>query len=62
MLLAFISPGPMELCIVAVIAVLLFGKRLPAIARSVGSSFVQFKKGLNDVTDEAKEIKDKVNA
>lgn len=40
--------GPMEMMIVAGIALLLFGKRLPAVARSLGQGIVEFKKGLND--------------
>ena len=31
-------PGPFEMMIIAGIALLLFGKRLPSVARSVGSS------------------------
>ena len=46
--------GPTELVIVGIVGILLFGNRLPTIARSIGSSFVQFKKGLNDVQDEIK--------
>lgn len=55
--LAFFTPGPLELGIIAVIAVLLFGKRLPSIARSVGSSFIEFKKGIQGVEDEIEEAK-----
>ena len=43
--LAFL-PGPTELWIILGIAVLLFGHRLPGMARSLGSSIVEFKKGL----------------
>lgn len=53
--LAFGMPGPMELTIIAVIAVLIFGKRLPSIARSVGSSFVEFKRGIKHGIEDAKE-------
>jgi sec-independent protein translocase protein TatA len=42
--------GPMEMIIVMGIAVLLFGKRLPEVGRSLGKGIVEFKKGLNDVT------------
>ncbi len=44
-LLAFL-PGGMELWIILGIALLLFGHRLPGMARSLGSSIVEFKKGL----------------
>jgi sec-independent protein translocase protein TatA len=51
-LLAFGMPGTTELIIIAVIALLVFGRRLPDVARSVGKSIVEFKKGLKDVSSE----------
>ncbi len=48
----FPNIGPMELIIVMVIAVLLFGKRLPEVGRSLGKGIIEFKKGLNGVSDE----------
>lgn len=51
-LLAFITPGPVELCIVAGVALLLFGNRLPSVARSIGQSMFELKKGLNEAIDE----------
>jgi sec-independent protein translocase protein TatA len=48
----------MELAIVGVVAVLLFGSRLPSVMRSLGKSVTEFKRGLHDVTEDAnKEIK-----
>lgn len=44
--------SPQDWIIILVIAVLLFGKRLPEIGRSVGRTIVEFKKGLNQSTDE----------
>ena len=44
--------GPMEMIIVMGIAVLLFGKRLPEVGRSLGKGIVEFKKGLNGVGDD----------
>lgn len=41
--------GPQELVVIGVLAVVLFGKRLPEVARSVGGSYKQFRKGLSDM-------------
>jgi sec-independent protein translocase protein TatA len=50
--------GPTELIIVLVILVLLFGARkLPELARGLGASAKEFKKGLNDDKEEAKDAK-----
>ena len=49
---AFFSPGPMELMVVGVIALLLFGKRLPEVARSLGKGLVEFKKGIRGIEEE----------
>jgi sec-independent protein translocase protein TatA len=51
-MLAFFSPGPMEMLIIGVIAVLLFGKRLPEVGRSLGKGIVEFKKGLHGIEEE----------
>lgn len=41
--------GTAELIIILVVLLLLFGaKRIPEIARSIGRSLTQFKKGLKD--------------
>lgn len=44
--------GPMEMVIVGVIAVLLFGSRLPSVARSLGKSMTEFKRGMNELHSE----------
>lgn len=41
--------GPMEMLVVGVIALLLFGKKLPEVARGLGKSVTEFKRGLRDV-------------
>ncbi len=42
------APGAMELVIVLVIVMVLFGNRLPGTMRSLGQSLVQFKKGMRE--------------
>jgi sec-independent protein translocase protein TatA len=41
--------GMQELIIVGIVAVLLFGKRLPDVAKSLGHSYREFRKGLTDI-------------
>ncbi|HYE61119.1 MAG TPA: twin-arginine translocase TatA/TatE family subunit [Phycisphaerales bacterium] len=41
-----------ELLIIAGIALLIFGKRLPEVGRSLGKGIVEFKKGLKGVEEE----------
>ena len=48
------SPSPVQLLIVLVIALLLFGNRLPSVMRSLGKSVTEFKKGVNDIDDGVK--------
>lgn len=46
------NANPMELMILGLIALLLFGKRLPEVAKSLGKGIVEFKKGLSGVEEE----------
>ena len=45
--------GVPEMIVIGIIALLLFGKQLPEVARSLGKGVVEFKKGLNGIDDEA---------
>ena len=49
MTLAFGIPGSWEWILILVVALLIFGRRLPDVARSVGKSIVEFKKGIREV-------------
>lgn len=44
--------GVPEMIVIGIIALLLFGKRLPEVARSLGKGVVEFKKGLRGIDDE----------
>ncbi len=43
--------GLLEMLIVMGVAVLLFGKRLPEVGRSLGKGIIEFKKGLSGVAE-----------
>jgi len=53
--LAFISmPSGPEWIIVLVIGLLIFGRRLPDVGRSVGKTIIEFRKGIKEVEDDVK--------
>jgi sec-independent protein translocase protein TatA len=63
--LAFFSgqPGLPELLIILLVVVLLFGaKRLPEIARSLGKSLNEFKRGKDEVLDAVKDAEKDLEA
>ena len=47
--------GMFEMVLLGGLGLLLFGKRLPEVGRSLGRSIVEFKKGLKGVEDEVEE-------
>ncbi len=50
------TPGPIEIIIIGIIALLIFGKRLPEMARGLGASFNEFKKGVKEANDTKEDI------
>lgn len=52
--------SPIELAAVAVIAILLFGSNLPEVARSLGGSYREFRRGLNDMQQQFKDVEREV--
>ncbi len=54
----FETLGPLELILILAVVLLLFGaKRLPEMARSLGKSSREFKKGMKEGADEDEEAK-----
>ena len=51
-MLGFMGLGTVELIVVAVVILLLFGARLPRVMRSLGEGIVEFKRGINAGDDE----------
>jgi sec-independent protein translocase protein TatA len=59
---AFIqNMGSGEWMIILVIALLIFGRRLPEVARGLGKSVNEFKKGMREFQDSANEVASNVN-
>lgn len=48
--------GAVEAAIIGVVAVMLFGSRLPKVARQMGQSIVEFKRGFLEVDAECRKI------
>ena len=58
-LFAFGMPGPQEMIIVAVIGLLIFGPtRIPKMARSLGGTIVEFKRGIKGVKDDVADLEE----
>ena len=57
-LLAFL--GTWEIVVVLLVLLLLFGTRLPKLARSLGQSVNEFKGGLDDGKGAANDVKESV--
>ncbi|RKY12286.1 MAG: twin-arginine translocase TatA/TatE family subunit [Planctomycetota bacterium] len=52
MLAFFRSIGPFELVVILVIVLLLFGRRVPEIAKALGKGVREFKKGISGIGEE----------
>lgn len=50
-LFALFGLGPAEIAVLAVIAVLLFGRKLPEMGKYLGKSIIEFKKGMKGLEE-----------
>ena len=55
----FHAPSMGELIVIAAIGLLLFGKRLPEVGRSLGKGIVEFKKGLKGIDEDVEAASNK---
>lgn len=53
--------GHWELAVVGIVAILLFGKRLPSVCRSFGSSLMELKRGFLEVQAECESLEKTIN-
>jgi sec-independent protein translocase protein TatA len=51
-LFAFGLPGTTEMMVIGLVALLVFGNRLPSVMRSLGKSVTEFKKGVAGMEDD----------
>ena len=51
-------PGWAEVVLILLVAVLLFGRRLPDAARNIGKSLTEFKKGIRETQDDVNKATD----
>ena len=47
-----LAPGPGDMVILAVVSIMLFGKRLPEVARQVGRGWMELKRGMSGIQSE----------
>lgn len=48
----FNMPGGWEWMVILLVALLIFGKRLPEVARSIGKAFSEFRRSMEDIKSE----------
>src|SRR3712207_4463230 len=59
--LALGMPGLTEWIIIGALGLLIFGKRLPEVGRSLGKGIVEFKKGLKGIEEDVTQVDDDID-
>jgi sec-independent protein translocase protein TatA len=60
-MLALGMPGVTEMIIIGALGLLIFGKRLPEVGRSLGKGIVEFKKGLKGIDEDVSMVDDQID-
>lgn len=60
-MLALGMPGLTEWIIIGALGLLIFGKRLPEVGRSLGKGIVEFKKGLKGIEEDVTQVDEQVD-
>jgi sec-independent protein translocase protein TatA len=55
-LFAFLDFNPVMMLVLGAIAVMLFGERLPEVAKSIGKGLMEFKSGIRELQDELHKV------
>lgn len=56
--LAFGMPGYQEMILILIVGLLIFGRRLPEVGRTLGKTVVQLRKGLADFKEQLRDDED----
>ena len=47
-MLGFWTPGPAELVVIGLVALVIFGRNLPKMARTLGQTLIEYRKGMKE--------------
>lgn len=50
-MLAIWTPGPLELVVIGLVALVIFGRKLPSMARTFGQTLIEYRKGMKEYKD-----------
>jgi sec-independent protein translocase protein TatA len=53
--MAFWTPGPAEIVVIALVAIIIFGRKLPTMARTVGKTLIEYRKGMREYKEMRKD-------
>ena len=58
--IALMDLGPSEMLVILIVALLIWGRNLPDIARKMGKSVSEFKKGIKEAGESSNEVVDEI--